>query len=110
MIEAVSEAAARYRHPYDPMHGLVVDQIRATVPRQRGRSVSGKHGDFRRGDAVCLPQGRTILDGVLLEVEPSSEHATRFGRMAGVQLLSDQSLTRWFLDELHHGRDYGRPW
>lgn len=110
LISQVAELERRYRHPYDVMHARVVDELRAGIPLQRGRSVRGMFGEFRRGDAVCRLQGGEIEDAILLEVEPASSHADRFGRMGGVQLLSDRSLTRWFLDELRHGREYGRPW
>ena len=115
LIQLVDSLVDRYRYPIEPEYALVVDQIRSGLPSsQRGRGVGGLFGEFRRGEVVCLPQivdgDLMILDGVFLEAEPSSDHTRKFGRMGGVQQLCDLSLTRWFLDEIHHGREYGRPW
>ncbi len=116
LIGLIDGLCQRYSHPFDSGHHDAVDEIRILLPPpQRGRAVRGMFGEFRRGQAVCRIQGERrgksiIEDAIFLEAEPSSDHARRFGRMVGVQTLDDLSLTRWFLDELHHGREYGRPW
>mgnify|MGYP007046956595 CR=1 FL=1 len=117
LFQSVDAINDRYVHSYDPLLGRAVDQIRMDLTTQRGRSVPALYGEFRRGDAVCRvllssKQGKQpdLQDAVLLEIEPVSDHTRRFGRMAGVQRLDDLKMTRWFLDEIRHGRDYGRPW
>ena len=109
--DCVRELVAKYDSDVPPIHAEV-RALQAELGPARGPAVHGRHGGFRRGDAVCRKRGEQIEDAVILEFEPSSEHSRRFGRMAGVQVLEveDSRIDRWSLDQMVPARDLGRPW
>ena len=65
---------------------------------------------YRRWIGRAPDKPKKIFDAVFLEAEPSSEHAKSYGRMGAVHVLGDEHLDRWFLSDMRHGRDLGRPW
>ena len=115
LIACVEDLDRRYNFSR-PDHGSRVGEIRGQLKPARGPGVEGVYGVFRRGDLVSKvdwkapDKPKNILDGVFLEAEPSSEHAKSYGRMGAVHVLGDEHLDRWFLSDMRHGRDLGRPW
>ena len=107
----VRDLVEKYDSAVPPIHTEIA-ALRAELGPARGPAVPGRHGGFRRGDAVCRKLGDQVEDAVILEFEPSTEHSRRFGRMAGVQVLEVDSsrIDRWFVDQIRPARDMGRPW
>jgi len=109
----VGELLERYDHDIPEIHQSI-EAIQSELGPGRGPRVLGSQGAFRRGDAVCrrLSSGN-VEDAVIREFEPSSDHSRRFGRMAGVQVVEADGvsrLDRWFLDSMVPAAAYGRPW
>ena len=107
----VAELLEKYSGDAPPL-GNEIAAIQRELGPARGPGVPGAHGSFRRGDAVCRPKGDKLEDAVILEFEPSTEHSRRFGRMAGVQVLTvdGSRLDRWDLATMQPSQSCGRPW
>ena len=115
LLACVRDLDSRYSGGL-PDHSDRIAEIRAQMRPSRGPGVEGLYGTFRRGDLVSKPEWRApdkpkaILDAVFIEAEPSSDHAKAYGRMAAVHVLGREHLDRWFLSDIRHGRELGRPW
>jgi hypothetical protein len=115
LLACVRDLDSRYSGGL-PDHTDRIAEIRAQMRPSRGPGVDGLYGTFRRGDLVSKPEWRapdkakSILDAVFIEAEPSSDHAKAYGRMAAVHVLGREHLDRWFLSDIRHGRELGRPW
>lgn len=112
-----AEITDRYRYDYDPSHEALVAAVRGGLDAPRGRGLVGRHGVFRRQDLVTRafpnpsdPDEPILQDAVFIESEPWSEHARQWGRMVAVFVMDAGHHDRWFVDHLHPGKQFGRPW
>lgn len=113
LVGFLADLVHRYAYPYQTDLVERVLDIRDGLAPSRGPPVIGENGAFRRGDLIVRAIGDVIQDAVFLEAEPVSAHSRTFGRMGAMQVLGQTDelnfVDRWFLDDVHHGKDFGRP-